>query len=166
VNMQTFHACLSQVPQSFQWIENIVSKRMTWEKLRTEFAVSFPSMKGSLPADAAEMSNYALTMEASMGAAELKVLKDTENDLTCLMRDARAAFRAGFSKVRAVSTSDVDSIATKAKAAGLIEGSRADFATTKVLCEKAVEVAKGIKNAEFEKQARDLISEVELQEKE
>ena len=56
IAMPLFASLMSTLRSTKEVINKIVEKRRYWEKLRLDYAVNFPSMKCTLPANAAKMS--------------------------------------------------------------------------------------------------------------
>ncbi|GMH79333.1 hypothetical protein TL16_g08108 [Triparma laevis f. inornata] len=143
-SLSQFTSMVSALPKTLMLVQKVVQKRKDWEKLRTDYAVNFPTMKCCLPANATDMSKYSLSKESAMSETELKDLKEKKNQLFQFLREARSSYRAAVTKIKAKNH----------------HHAVRELAKAEEQCRKALLLANSINEADLKEQAQDIMDEV------
>jgi len=143
-SLSQFTAMVSALPKTLMLVQKVVQKRKDWEKLRTDYAKAFQTMKCSLPNNASEMSKYSLSKESAMSESELKDLKEKKTQLFQFLREARSSYRAAVTKIKAKNHAQ----AVK------------ELAKAEEQCRKAMAIANSINEDDLKAQAQDIMDEV------
>ncbi|GMH68873.1 hypothetical protein TrST_g3172 [Triparma strigata] len=143
-SLSQFTAMVSALPKTLMLVQKVVQKRKDWEKLRTDYAKAFQTMKCSLPNNATEMSKYSLSKESAMSESELKDLKEKKTQLFQFLREARSSYRAAVTKIKAKNHAQ----AVK------------ELAKAEEQCRKAMAIANSINEDDLKAQAQDIMDEV------
>jgi len=144
MTMSLFGTTMATAKATKEIIRKVVEKRKYWERLRLDYVTNFPSMKCSLPANAAEMSQYSLSMESAMNESELKDLKEKKTTLFQSLREARSSYRSAITKMKYKK----------------FDEAIAELEKSKKSCDRAIDIASSVKDADIEQQARDINEEV------
>jgi len=144
MSMSLFGTTMATAKATKEIVQKVAEKRKYWERLRLDYAAKFPSMKCSLPVNAAEMSQYSLSVESAMNESELKDLKEKRTTLFQSLREAKSCYRSAITKVKYKK----------------FDEAVAELEKSKKSCDRAIDTAGSVKDTEIEQQARDIKEEV------
>ena len=141
MSMSLFGTTMANSKATKEIIGKVVEKRKYWESLRLDYATKFPSVAFSLPANAAEMSQYSLS---AMNDIELRELKETKSFLFQSLREVRSSYRSAITKVKQKK----------------FEEAIAELEKSKTACDRAIEKAVSVQDDKIEQQAREIMEVV------